>query len=737
VDWQRTQCYAGAELRADYALALPAKAVKYLRMHGSRSAIINLSKALRPMDIPASPRLGEHDDEVLAFPMSGIGGLVRLDDQIVTRHELERVANTLSQYGPDRSEIIAIGNVGLVHVLMRMTPEDRFDSQPWRGASGSLITADVRLDNRDDVLARIGISRQEASAWADSRVLMTGWEKLGDEIWPMLRGPFAVAIWDPHNRALTLARDHLGLNVVMWHRSRRSFAFATMPKGLFALAGVPRELSEEKFADFLVLNHADHATTMYRNVFRVPPAHYMRVKHDGSISQKRYWSPDKIKTVALSSDADYADGLRERLDLAVRRQMRSSHPIGSLLSGGLDSSSVSVLAARALAERNQRLSAFTGVPRRGFAGPVPSGHYADETPYVEAIQRTARNIDVTYVQNNECNDFAEFERVFLALEGPIRNPTNLGWLLTTLRLARGQGRRVLLGGLYGNYTISWDGWSQAVVHLLHGRLLTAYRQWQLYYRRTSYSRWVALRKLFVEPLVPKWMGDWADRRRHPSRIAAWQDHAAIRPDFAATMAVDARAQKFGHDFLYRMRQDERVRGLAQIDYIGDWHAAEKAITGVEVRDPTADIDVVSYCFGIPPEQYLAEGIDRSLIRRAMWGLLPEIILTNRSRGLQAPDWYEKLEHQRGELAHKIAEISESPLVSRTIDLVRLQNAIKNWPISDWHTAKVFQEHNLALTRGVAGGCFLRWFESANRQSGITSQPLKGDVPTFNGLLRNS
>ena len=77
--------------------------------------------------------------------------------------------------------------------------------------------------------------------------------------------------------------------------------------------------------------------------------------------------------------------------------MRSAHPVGCLLSGGLDSSSVSVLAARALAESNARLAAFTGVPRPGFAGEVAPGTYADETPYVEAIAQAAGNIDVTYV----------------------------------------------------------------------------------------------------------------------------------------------------------------------------------------------------------------------------------------------------------------------------------------------------------------------------------------------------
>ena len=136
-----------------------------------------------------------------------------------------------------------------------------------------------------------------------------------------------------------------------------------------------------------------------------------------------------------------------------------------------------------------------------------------------------------------------------------------------------------------------------------------------------------------------------------------------------------------------MRPDERLRGLAQIDYAGDWHAAEKAVTGVEVRDPTADIDVLSYCFGVPPEQYLAEGIDRSLIRRAMWGLLPDAVLTNRLSGLQAADWYEKLEGQRGELARQLGELAESPLVCRIIDLLRLEKAIKTWPAGGWHTQR--------------------------------------------------
>ncbi len=106
--------------------------------------------------------------------MSGIAGLLRFDGAPVGRRDLERVANVLQPHGPDRSEISVADGIGLVHVLMRITPEDRFDGQPWRGASGATITADLRLDNRADVLALLGVPPADAAVWPDSRVVGLG-----------------------------------------------------------------------------------------------------------------------------------------------------------------------------------------------------------------------------------------------------------------------------------------------------------------------------------------------------------------------------------------------------------------------------------------------------------------------------------------------------------------------------------------------------------------------------------
>lgn len=345
---------------------------------------------------------------------------------------------------------------------------------------------------------------------------------------------------------------------------------------------------------------------------------------------------------------------------------------------------------------------------------MPIGYYADETPYVEAIRQAARNIDVTYIHNDECDDFAELDRFFLMLEAPVRNPTNLGWVLAIQRLARTQGRRVLLGGLLGNCTISWDGWSQATDHILHGRLLAACRVWRLFYRQSPYSRWTTFRKLFVEPLVPLNVATWVDRHRQPHRMGPWQEYSAIRREFAIAMGVNMRAAALGHDFHCRLRPVERAKGLTPVDYMGEGRAAQKATTGVETRDPTADMDVVCYCFGVPPAQYLVENIDRSLIRRAMWGILPDAVLTNRLSGLQSADWYEKLQKRRSTLASEITALANSPLARRAINLERLESAVDNFPTSRWNTRQIVDEYHLALARGIAAGRFLRWVESGNR-----------------------
>jgi asparagine synthase (glutamine-hydrolysing) len=576
--------------------------------------------------------------------LSAIVGIVRFDERPVERRDIERMMNALAAHGPDHAGLHVAGCFGLGRLMMRMTAEDRLDRQPLHGANGAVLVADLRIDNRDDLIAGLAMEPDRARLLSDAALALTAWEQWGNDAWPRLRGPFAVAVYQPRTRLLTLARDPVGLRALCYHVGDGFVAFATLPKGLFALPDVPRALNEEKIADFLVLNHSDCESSWYRGILRQQPAHYTEIHSSGRISKQAFWSARSIKPVRLGSDEAYAEALREQLDRAVRRQLRSIHGVGCFLSGGLDSSSVAALAARALAETGKRLPAYTQVPRTGFpAAAAAGGAYFDETPYVEAIRQMLGTIDVTYIRSGEHDDFADIEQVFHAVDGPVRNPANLGWYLAILRLARERKQRVLLGGDLGNATISWEGWEQIGDHVLRGRLFAALRQCRLYYRLSGDSLGHALGKQILRPLGidPQIV---IDRLRGKGK-EAWKAYSAINPAFAAAAGIEARARRDGYDFSLRPQAGalrQRLRMISGVEFRGEWEAGMLALYGIDLRDPTADLDVVSFCLGIPEEQYLAEGIDRSLIRRASWALLPEAVLTNRRRGMQAADWHEKL-----------------------------------------------------------------------------------------------
>ena len=246
----------------------------------------------------------------------------------------------------------------------------------------------------------------------------------------------------------------------------------------------------------------------------------------------------------------------------------------------------------------------------------------------------------------------------------------------------------------------------------NGRLLTALRQWSLFYRLTRYSRFVSFRKLLLEPVLSESVIDAGYRLRHRGK-APYLDYSPIRADHASRMNVSFRAQEAGHSFHGRLQIDDRLRWLKSGDYLAEWRAGEKALHGVEARDPTADPEVVNFCLGVPPEQFLAEDIDQSLIWRAMWGVSPDSVLTNRLVGFQSADWYEKFEPRKQAFLDYLTAQQGSPSVACAIDLERLQRIIREWPQDDRQKQAEALKNHLPLSRGLAAARFLNWIDSQN------------------------
>jgi asparagine synthase (glutamine-hydrolysing) len=491
-----------------------------------------------------------------------------------------------------------------------------------------------------------------------------------------------------------------------------------MPKGLFASGLVARAIDEPFLADMLAQERLDPEGSYFRGVRRVAAGHALVVT-PGSARSVRVWRPEAMRELRLSSDDQYLEAFLDVYARAIRDALRARGRVGVMMSGGLDSSSVAAMAASELAERGERLAAFTEVPPQGFAGPIMGHRYVDETPFVERMARRYGNLDLTLIRAGDGFYLDTADARFTAAEAPVRWGLNAAWLERLLETARQQDVRVMLSGWLGNLTVSYAG--DAVLPELLGR-----GRWRAAWREAralgASGRASALRVLTGQGVLP-WAPSWLYRgltglRRPGGRAGApWQPCAAIDPAFASAHRVAARARAKGEDGRRRQQPNGRATRTAVIGRaFGTMEGAFAGIQarfGLDLRDPTSGLGMVEFCLSLPEDQFCRGGRRRWLIRRAMADRLPSEILDNPKRGLQTAAWHPYLLQHRSRLTDEVARMGDSDLARRAVDRDKLRRLIDLLPSVDPADRRSFVDYRGALELGLEMGRFIRWAE-ANR-----------------------
>ena len=473
--------------------------------------------------------------------MSGIAAVVSLDGSGVPRSEVERMANVLKPYGPDRQKILTRGNAAFVFCLHKLTPEDSFEVQPLLLADRFVMLFDGRIDNRSELGDILGISTSELHSMPDSMIALRLFDRWGERAFERIVGVFAIIIMDLQDGRLLCARDHMGLRVLHYHRSAERFAVATVPEALFALSWVPRILNKEKLADTLVGRGLNGETTYYQDIFRVLPGSTVHVCGP-TFSKHQFWDPEGIADVRFTNDHDYVEAFKERLDEAVRASLRSCRPPCATITGGLDSSSIAVVAADILAASGNRLNTFTAVPEAGFTREELRGRYFDETPYVRQIAEVNRNIVPHFITQSR-DPIPEKIAEVIRMSGLPGGTLNCLWGFDMYAAARSAGHNVMLGGEMGNITMSYHGWGLFTELLLTGRWLRLFAE-----IRSSGYRWRRhVRQQLIGPFIPaplfRRYKQWRRGGNPP-----WHDYSLIHPEFAARSGVIDRAARENEPF---------------------------------------------------------------------------------------------------------------------------------------------------------------------------------------------
>lgn len=644
--------------------------------------------------------------------MTAIAGLWRFDSARPARRECERMLAAQALYGADGAACWSADDIALARGLFRLLPEDRHDDDLQFAADGNLVlAADVRLDNREELIRDLDIAPARARALCDAAVLAAACEHWGEDAVDRLSGDFAFAMWDARNRRLLLARDFMGHRPLHFHRGKGFFAFASMPKGLHALPAIPYAPDSLRAAEFLTLMPQTDTGSFFAEIERLPAGHVAVVSARG-VDLRRYWQPARSRIRMRSAD-DYAEAVRHHLDEAVRVRLRSARAVGTHLSGGLDSAIVATSAAAQLAAEGRRLAAFTGVPREGYDGPVPPGRIVDEGPLAAATAALHPNIDHFRIGGSGKSPLASLDRNFHLFEQPMLNLCN-GWALEINDAARAHGVSVMLNAQMGNMSVSYDGMQSLAEMFAGGRWLALLREARALVRNRQ-LHWRGVAALSAGPFVPA--GIWKSVTRLAGRPPAdVRRYTAINGARLESLDLERRARGRDLDFSYRPRGDgfaTRLWVLQRME-LGNYNKGVLGGWGLDLRDPMADRKLVEFCLSVPTGQFLSNGVPRALARRAFAERLPAELLAERRRGLQGADWHEGLALARGAATDELERLEGCGPARETLDLARLRRLVADWPGAGWDKEDVVQDYRLALLRGLSVGHFLRKATRSNQ-----------------------
>lgn len=637
-----------------------------------------------------------------AGAVSAIAGLWSFDGAIEVPSACASMLDALRIYGADDCARYARPPIAMGRCLLRLLPEDRFDRQPLSAQGVTAMVADVRVDNRPQLARELGL--ESAEDLADSSLLLAAWLRWGQDCLEHIDGAYAFAVWDEREPSLFLARDHTGERPLFYAFAERWFAFASMPKGLHSLPFIGAEIDEDYVAHYLTLANMPASRSIFRRMQSLPPGHALRV-HRGEVKVRRHWSLPPPGSLTLPSDEDYLDAFRAVFDQAVHARLRTTGKIAAQLSGGLDSSSVAASAASILQRSGRELICFTARPDPAFQPAQSVTHFSNEAPYAAEVAALYPNIHHLCVESGELNFLDVLDRNNLLYDHPCFAPTNEVWSNAIMDRARSLGVTLLLNGNCGNSTLSYSGMPVFSAWFRAGQWRTLLRV----ARELKAAGGASLRSIVRHALWPSL--PFPLRALTDPHLRGFSlDYSPLHPEIARRMGLQRKALRDLHST--PMIGRDMLGNLLEYGDIGETTIASQGGWKLDFRDPTFDRRVVEFCVAAPLEQFLLGGKQRSLVRRAMAGRLPEATLNRTARGRQSADWPLSLSRLRPRMLEEIGAFERSPLARRMLDLPRLRSLIENWPSSGFERADVNRSHHIALTRGISMGRFLRRYDPA-------------------------
>lgn len=584
--------------------------------------------------------------------MSGIAGIYFLDGRPVERIDLEKMVESIAHRGTDGSGVWTDGPIGLGHRMLWTTPESIHEKLPMVNKTGdSVITADARIDNRDELISALNFNGKPRETISDSEIILAAYEKWGERCPEKLLGDFAFAIWDERKQALFCARDPIGIKPFYYYFNGKTFCWASEPRAIFEDKTIPKEPNLALVSLYLLDRFDEREETLYKNIYRLPPSHFMVLKN-GHLRKGQYWDIDPTKEIRYKTDAEYAEHFLELFKKAVSAQLRSYGPVGVELSGGLDSSSIVCIAQMLYREKSVTTNGFETFSIIFDKFPC------DERFYIDEVVRKW-NVHANYFTHDEHPSDVDFEQTTQYPD--VGHFTTLLSFASALREAKQKGIKNMLNGFGGDelFASAFDHLTDLILKGNIYKLMVQLRYDSILYSRSPYSLFL---NYCLKPLIPRPIKVSLKQIFKPFRsngVPSWFNFA-----YLGKTGIDERLKTVVHSIKFPTRSQKRIYdGLRygwNINIALDVVERFLAHFGMEIRFPFFDRRLVEFSIALPEEQRWCEDRSKAVLRHAMRGILPEPVKNRKDKAefSSIADW-ELKERQ----AHKVEELILTSVLS--------------------------------------------------------------------------
>lgn len=569
--------------------------------------------------------------------MSGFFGIFRPQGGPVDLEAFEQMKTAMHRDGFDGMETHVEEKVAMGHLMLRVSPESKYDKQPLKSSCGNyILVGHFRLDYRDELGDKLGLTQSELEVTPDSQLAMLAYQKWKEKCVHHLEGDWAFAIFSVYGNSLGLFRDQFGYSALFYFCNSQHVYFSSDISLFSNISFMDLKLDMEQVLRISTNTFSlSKKKTLFQDLFNLEHGTHLNVSDSMHFLTVKYWELVNYPNILYKNKLEYSDQLFSLYQRSVLTKFDSKLQSAIFLSSGLDSTSVCYFLDKMAEYNKAKILSFTSIPLYLNEFTKTQLKFSDEKPYVqEFVGRAKTIIPHFYNFNNRETDFLEFAcRDFFF---PIATPTSF-WVDGIYEEAKRLGAKRVYNGQFGNITVSNVNSGYMLNYLFKLKWRNLFAELKMYSSKGGIGFFHGIKEYIYRPIL-KLIVAWLNQRINIEKL--FNDSVFKLEVFEKYMLIPKLKIEFSkttnpfviNELSTRKQLFEGVADIATVNWYN-----YSLHHGIETIDPTCDLRLMRYSTSIPPEIFNQNGLPSYLFKTTFRNYLPDSLLNLKFRRLQSMD----------------------------------------------------------------------------------------------------